>query len=260
MLSENERIEVVEALLKANETKVQTKRPSAMFPHIEFEDAYAISGEVARRLQASGAKLIGYKVGLTSAAMQRSSNIDEPDFGFLYDHYLIENGGQVPRSNYCVPRVELELAFILKKALKGPGITMEEVMDATEFVVPSIEIIDARVDEPRKVYDTISDNGAGAGIVLGEQRLDPYSIDLRLVPGILYRNSKIEETGLSCGVMDHPANSVAWLANKQSSLGYSLEPGQMLLAGSFVRPVWAEAGDTITADFADFGKVSVRFV
>ncbi len=260
MLSESERTEVVEALLKANETKVQTKRPSILFPHIEFADSYAISGEVSRRLQASGSKLIGYKVGLTSAAMQRSSKIDEPDFGFLYEHFMIENGGQVPRSNYCVPRVELELAFILKKALQGPGITMEAVMDATEYVVPSIEIIDARVDEPRKVFDTIADNGAGAGIILGEQRLDPYSLDLRLVPGILYRNDNIEETGLSCGVMGHPANSVAWLANKQSSLGYSLEPGQMLLAGSFVRPVWAEVGDTITADFAKLGKVSVQFI
>lgn len=260
MLSESERTEIVEALLKANETKVQTKRPSLRFPHIEFEDSYAISGEVSRRLQASGSKLIGYKVGLTSAAMQRSSKIDEPDFGFLYEHFMIENGGQVPHSHFCVPRVELELAFILKKALKGPGITMEAVMDATEYVVPSIEIIDARVDEPRKVYDTIADNGAGAGIILGEQRLDPYSLDLRFVPGILYRNDKIEETGLSCGVMDHPANSVAWLANKQSSLGYSLEPGQMLLAGSFVRPVWAEVGDTITADFVELGKVSVQFI
>jgi 2-oxo-hept-3-ene-1,7-dioate hydratase len=260
MLSDDERTQVVEALIEANRTKVQTKRPSALFPHIEFEDSYAISGEVARREQEAGAKLIGYKVGLTSAAMQRSSNIDEPDFGFLYDYHLIENGAQVPHANFCVPRVELELAFILSKALKGPGITMAEVMDATECVVPSIEIIDARVDEPRKVYDTIADNGAGAGIILGEQRLDPYSLDLRLVPGILYRNTRIEETGLSCGVMDHPANSVAWLANKQSSLGYSLEPGQILLAGSFVRPVWAEVGDTITADFADLGKVSVQFV
>jgi 2-oxo-hept-3-ene-1,7-dioate hydratase len=260
MLTENERAQVVEALLEANKTKVQTKRPSALFPHIEFEDAYAISAEVARRTVAAGAKLIGYKVGLTSIAMRRSSKIDEPDFGFLYDSFLVEDGAKVPHANYCVPRVELELAFILGAPLNGPGITMLDVLRATEFVVPSIEIIDTRVDEPRKIYDTIADNGAGAGIVLGGRPFRPQDIDLTRVPGILYRNNEIEETGLSIGVMGHPANGVAWLANKLSTLGYALEPGQMLLAGSFVRPVWAQVGDTIRADFDHLGSVAIQFV
>jgi len=260
MLTDAERNQVVEALLEANKTKVQTKRPSALFPHIGFEDSYAISAEVARHQQAAGAKLIGYKVGLTSIAMRRSSKIDEPDFGFLYDHFLIADGARVPHANYCVPRVELELAFILGAPLKGPGVNMLDVLRATEFVVPSIEIIDTRVDEPRKIYDTIADNGAGAGLVLGGRPYHPRDLNLRMVPGILYRNAQIEETGLSCGVMGHPANGVAWLANKLSTLGYSLEPGQMLLAGSFVRPVWAEVGDTIRADFGDLGSVAIQFI
>lgn len=260
MLTETERSQVVEALLQANQTKIQTTRPSALFPHIEFEDSYAISAAVAERTVAGGAKLIGYKVGLTSIAMRRSSKIDEPDFGFLYDHFLIEDGARVPHANYCVPRVELELAFILGQPLRGPDINMLDVMRATEYIVPSIEIIDTRVDEPRKIYDTIADNGAGAGIVLGGRPLRPHDVDLRMVPGILYRNTEIEETGLSCGVMGHPANAIAWLANKLSDLGCALEPGQMLLAGSFVRPVWAKVGDTIRADFADLGSLAIQFV
>jgi len=260
MLTEDERSQVVEALLKANAEKVQTTRPSAIYPHIEFEDAYAISAEVARRQQEAGAKLIGYKVGLTSVAMRRSSKIDEPDYGYLYDYMLLHDGAKVPHANYCIPRVELELAFVLGQPLKGPGIGFLDVMRATEYIVPSIEIIDSRVDEPRKIFDTISDNGAGAGIVLGGRPFRPFDVDLRMVPGILQRNAEIEETGVSCGVMGHPAMGVAWLANKLAELDLSLRSGDILLSGSFVRPVWANVGDTIRADFCDIGSVSIQFV
>ena len=260
MMTETERSLVVEALLEANRTKVQTARPSSLYPQIGFEDAYAISAEVARRQQAAGAKLIGYKVGLTSLAMRRASKIDEPDFGFLYDHFLLEDGASVPHASYCRPRVELELTFVLGQSLSGPGVTMLDVMRATEYIVPSIEIIDARVDEPRQIYDTIADNGAGAGIVLGGRPLRPHDANLRMVSGMLYRNSNIEETGVACGVMGHPANAVAWLANKFTSLGFTLEPGHMLMSGSFVRPVLAEVGDTIRADFGELGSVAITFV
>ena len=259
MLSEQERQAVVETLLEANRTKVQTTRPSALYPQIEFEDSYAISAEVARRTIEAGAELIGYKVGLTSLAMRRSSKIDEPDYGYLYQHFLHPDGASLKHADYCVPRVELELAFVLKDALKGPAVTMLDVMRATEYIVPSIEIIDARVDEPRKIFDTIADNGAGAGLILGGRPVRPYDVDLRMVTGILSRNAEIEETGVSCGVMGHPANGVAWLANKLHSIGVHLHPGQILLAGSFVRPVWAEPGDTLRADFADLGTVSIHF-
>lgn len=259
MLSEKERQAVVEALLEANRSKIQTKRASARYPEIEFEDSYAISAEVARRTIESGAKLIGYKVGLTSLAMRRSSKIDEPDYGYLYEHHLHVDGATLEHANYCVPRVELELAFVLKDALQGPGVTMMDVLRATEYVVPAIEVIDARFDEPRKIFDTIADNGAGAGLILGGRPLRPHDVDLRMIPGILSRNAEIEETGVSCGVMGHPANGVAWLANKLHAIGLQLHPGQILLAGSFVRPVWAEPGDTIRADFGDSGTVSIKF-
>ncbi len=260
MLNETERQSCVEALLEANQTRVQTVRPSARYPEIEFEDAYAISAEVARRQQASGAKLIGYKVGLTSVAMRRSSKIDEPDYGYLYQHFMVADGSKVPHANYCLPRVEPELAFVLREPLRGPGVSLLDVMRATEFIVPSIEIIDTRVDEPRKIYDTIADNGAGAGLILGGRPLRPYDVDLRMVPGILYRNADIEETGLACAVMNHPANGIAWLANKLAELGIALAAGHIVLSGSFTRPVWAQVGDTIRADFGELGSVSVQFV
>lgn len=259
MLSESERNQIVEALLEANRTKIQTTRPSALYSHIEFEDSYAISAEVARRTIESGATLIGYKVGLTSLAMRRSSKIDEPDFGYLFQHFLHPDGATLNHADFCVPRVELELAFVLKDTLHGPNVSMLDVMRATEYIVPAIEIIDARVDEPRKIFDTIADNGAGAGLILGGRPVRPHDVDLRMVPGILSRNAEIEETGVSCGVMGHPANAVAWLANKLYDINVQLQAGQILLAGSSVRPVWAQPHDTLRADFGDLGTVSIHF-
>ncbi|MEM9954170.1 MAG: fumarylacetoacetate hydrolase family protein [Chloroflexota bacterium] len=259
MLTTDERNQVVESLLEANNTKIQTTRPSARFPHIEFEDSYWISGEVARRTIEAGAELIGYKVGLTSIAMRRSSKIDEPDYGYMYKHFLHPDGATLIHSDYCVPRVELELAFVLKEPLTGPDVTMLDVIRATEYVVPALELIDTRVDEPRKIYDTIADNGAGAGLVLGGLPVRPHDVDLRMITGVLYRNTDIEETGVSCGVMGHPANGIAWLANKLHQIDVQLHAGQILLAGSFVRPIWAEVGDTIRADFADLGSISIQF-
>ena len=259
MLTQDERQTAVDALMEAHRTKIQTVRPSARFPHIEFDDAYAISAGVAEKMQAAGSKLIGYKVGLTSVAMRRSSKIDEPDYGYIYEHFMQPDGATLKHADYCMPRVELELAFVLKAPLKGPNVNMLDVMRATEYIVPAIELIDTRVDEPRKIYDTIADNGAGAGIVLGGRPIRPHDADLRMIPGILYRNTEIEETGLSCGVMGHPANGIAWLANKLHEIGVSLEPGQMLLAGSYVRPIWAQVGDVIRADFGEFGSLSIQF-
>ena len=258
-MTEAERDEAVARLIQANEAKRQALRPSAIWPDMTIEDAYAISSELARRRIAGGARLIGHKIGLTSKAMQRSSKIDEPDYGHLFDDMLIRDGARVAHAEYCVPRVECELTFILGKPLKGPGVGLPEVMRATEYVVPSIEIIDARVDEPRRIVDTIADNAAAAGIVIGGRPIRPTDVDLGRVGGVLYRNTDIEETGLACGVLGNPAMGVAWLANKLAPFGTVLEPGHMMLSGSFVRPVWAEPGDTIRADFGDLGSVAIQF-
>jgi 2-oxo-hept-3-ene-1,7-dioate hydratase len=260
MLSDADRQKAADTLMNAEKTRVQATQLSVTYPGITFEDAYAISTEVARRKMAGGQKLIGHKVGLTSKAMQASSQIDEPDYGYLFDTMMIADGAKVPHANFCIPRVEVELAFVLGKPLKGPGVGLTDVLRATEYVVPAMEIVDARMINPRKIFDTISDNGAAAGIVVGGRPVGPMDVDLRWVGGIMMRNSEIEETGLAAGVLGHPAMGVAWLANKLGSLGVGLEAGHLVLAGSFTRIVVAHKGDTIHADFGPLGAISLQFV
>lgn len=260
MLTEAQRAQAVRSLLESHRTKKQGERPSQMFPDIKIEDSYAISSAVAQERVKAGARIIGHKIGLTSKAMQASSKIDEPDYGYLFDDLLLNDGAKVKFENFCVPRVEPELTFILKEPLKGPGIGLIDVLRATEYVVPSIEIIDARVTEPRKIFDTVADNGAAAGIVLGGRPVRPEDVDLRWAGAIFYRNSEIEETGLAAGVLGHPAMAIAWLANKVGRFGTVLEPGHLMLSGSFTRPVWAAKGDTLHADFGPLGSVAVQFV
>lgn len=260
MLTDDQRRQAVDSLLDSHRTKVQGQRPSEMFPDIEIEDSYAISSMLADAKVAEGRRVVGHKVGLTSKAMQAASKIDEPDYGYIFDDLVLADGAEVPFDSFCVPRVEPELTFILKEPLKGPGVGLVDVMRATEWVVPSIEIIDARVSEPRRIFDTVADNGAAAGIVLGGRPVRPEDVDLRWVGAIFHRNAGIEETGIAAGVLGHPAMAVAWLANKLATFGKSMEPGHMVLSGSFTRPVWAERGDTLHADFGPLGSVAVSFV
>ncbi len=260
MLSEADRQKAADQLVEAERTRTPVQQLSTTWPDISIEDAYAIQNEVAARRMKAGAKLIGHKIGLTSKAMQRSSMIEEPDYGHLFDDMMLADGAKVKHADYCVPRVELELAFVLAKPLKGPGVGLLDVLRATEYVVPSIEIIDARVQNPRKIFDTVSDNGAAAGIVIGGKPVGPMDVDLRWVGGIMYRNSEIEETGIAAGVLGHPALGIAWLANKLAPFDVTLEPGHIMLSGSFIRPVWADKGDTLHADFGELGDVAIQFV
>ena len=248
MLSDADRKKAADILAAAEKDRKQAVQLSKTWPGITMEDAYAISSEVAKRKIAAGAKLIGHKVGLTSKAMQRSSQIDEPDYGHLLDNMMIADGARVPHENYCLPRVEIELAFVLGKPLRGPGVGLPDVLRATEYVVPAIEIVDARLQDPRKIFDTVADNGAAAGIVIGGRPVGPIDIDLRWVGGIMYRNSEIEETG------------VAWLANKLGQHGVALDAGHLVLAGSFTRVVHARKGDTLHADFGSLGGIALQFV
>ena len=251
MLSESDRKKAADILMTAEKERK---------PDIAIEDSYAISTEVANRKIAAGAKLIGHKVGLTSKAMQRSSQINEPDYGYLLDYMMVPDGAKLPFENYCRPRVEIELAFVLGRGLKGPGVGLPDVLRATEYVVPAIEIVDARLQDPRKIFDTVADNGAAAGIAVGGRPVGPLDVDLRWVGGIMYKNSEIEETGVAAGVLGHPALGVARLANKLGSHGVTLEPGHLVLAGSFTRVVFAQKGDTLHADFGPLGGIAVQFV
>jgi 2-oxo-hept-3-ene-1,7-dioate hydratase len=192
--------------------------------------------------------------------MQRSSQIDEPDYGHLFDSMMIADGAQVPYDAYCLPRIEVELAFVLGKRLLGPGVGLTDVLRATEYVIPALEIVDARLRDPRRIVDTVADNGAAAGVVVGGRPVGPTEVDLRWVGGIMYRNAEIEETGLAAGVLGHPALGVAWLANRLGSHGVALEPGHLVLAGSFTRVVFARRGDTVHGDFGPLGGIAIQFV
>ncbi|QQE91353.1 2-oxo-hept-4-ene-1,7-dioate hydratase [Azotobacter chroococcum] len=245
----------------------QIRQFSLEYPGISIEDAYAIQRAWVEKKIADGRSLVGHKIGLTSRAMQVSSNITEPDYGALLDDMRFEEGFDIPVSRFIVPRVEVELAFILGKPLKGPDCTLFDVLDASEYVIPALEIIDARIHQvdpqtgvTRKVFDTISDNAANAGFVLGGRAVRPHDVDLRRVAAILYRNGVIEESGVSAAVLNHPAKGVAWLANKLAPYDVTLEAGQIILGGSFTRPVAARAGDTFHVDYGVLGSISCRFV
>jgi 2-oxo-hept-3-ene-1,7-dioate hydratase len=260
MLSDADRKKAADILMQAAKDRKQAPQLHVTFPNITIEDSYAISAAVMERKVAAGRKLIGHKVGLTSKAMQRSSMIDEPDYGYILDDQMIGDGAKVPHENYCKPRVEVELAFVMGKRLEGPGVGLAEVLRATEYIIPAIEIVDARIQDPRKIVDTVADNGAAAGIALGGRPVGPLDVDLRWVGGIMYRNSEIEETGLAAGVLGHPALGVAWLANKICQYGHAMEPGHIVLAGSFTRVVFAQKGDTLHADFGPLGGLAIQFI
>ena len=254
-------------LYDARKTRTPLRHFSQQYPQMTIEDGYAIQREWVRLELADGREIKGRKIGLTSRAMQLSSQITEPDYAPLMDDMFFAQGGDIPIERFIAPRVEVELAFVLGKPLKGPGVTIFDVLAATDYVTPALEIIDARIEQfdretraPRKVFDTISDFAANAGIVLGGRPVKPDAVDLRWVGAMLFKNGVIEETGLAAGVLNHPATGVAWLADKIAPYDERLEAGDVVLAGSFTRPTPAVAGDTLHADYGSLGCVSFRFV
>jgi len=254
-------------LYTAETTRTQIRQVSLRHPDMTIEDAYRIQSAWVENKLHDGRVVKGHKVGLTSRAMQLASSIDEPDFGVLLDDMFYQDGADIPTSRFIVPRIEVELAFVLKHDLAGPGVTLTDVYDATAYVIPALEIIDARFHQvdpetkvTRKVLDTISDNAANAAVVLGGRPVRPTDLDLRWVGASLARNGVIEETGLAAGVLNHPGNGIVWLANRLGSLGVTLRSGEVILAGSFTRPVLVALGDVFGADYGQLGTINCRFV
>jgi 2-oxo-hept-3-ene-1,7-dioate hydratase len=255
-----------ERLDQAEKTRQQIRQISLDHPSITLADAYAIQKAWIEIKIANGRVVRGHKIGLTSKAMQSALGIDEPDSGVLLDDMFFTDGGVVPSERFIGTRVEAELAFIMKARVAGPGCTLFDVLNATDFVVPALEILDTRIERidpvtksTRKIFDTIADNAANAGIVLGGRPIRPLDADLRWIGALCYRNGQLEETGLAAGVLNHPATSMAWLVNKIAPLGLALEPGQVVLSGSFIRPIETRKGDTIQADYGPYGTVSCYF-
>ena len=259
--------DAAQRLHSAEQSQTQIRQLSLQYPDMLISDAYAIQHEWLSIKIAEGRKLKGQKIGLTSKAMQYSSQIDEPDYGALLDDMFSTKDRTLKLADSSSPLVEVELAFILGKPLKGPDCTIFDVLDATDFVRPALEIIDARIHRidpetkvPRKVVDTISDNAASAGVVMGGCVIRPMDVDLRWVAALCGRNGAIEESGVAAAVLNHPANGVAWLANKLAPFNVTLEAGQVILGGSFARPVQARAGDTFHVDYGPLGSIACRFV
>ena len=254
-------------LYEARKTRTQLRHFSKAHPGMTIEDGYAIQRAWVRLEMADGRTIKGRKIGLTSRAMQQASQITEPDYAPLMDDMFFETGSDIPVERFIAPRVEVELAFVLGRPLKGPGVTVFDVLRATEYVTPALEIIDARIEQfdrdtrqMRKVFDTIADFAANAGIVTGGRPVRPDAMDLRWAGALLHKNAVIEETGLAAGVLNHPATGVAWLANKIAPYGEELRAGDLVLAGSFTRPTQAQRGDVLHADYGSLGSISFRFV
>ncbi len=271
MFSETLIQQLAAELHQSQKTRRQVEHFSKRFPDMTIEDGYRINRAWMQLQFTEGRSMIGHKIGLTSRAMQQASQIDEPDYGTLLDNMLYTcTAGEIlaiPVKNFIAPRVEVELAFVLKHALKGPNITLEQVLAATDYVTPAIEIIDARIEQfdrytktMRKVFDTISDNAANAGIVMGAHKVNPLTTDLPWCGAVLRLNEVVEETGLAAGVQGHPAVGIAWLANKLAPWGEHLQAGEIVLAGSFTKPVAAKAGDVFDADYGPLGRLQFRFV
>lgn len=242
------------------------KRNTLEWPDMSLDDAYAVQSAWVQLQIDSGAAVIGHKVGLTSRAMQMSMNIDEPDFGTLLDYMDIPDGATLRAADFIDPRIEVELAFVLGERVEGANTSIYDVLDATSYVVPALELIDARsyrVDpddgSTRGVVDTISDNAANAGIITGGRPVKPNDVDLRWASALLSRNGVIEESGVAAAVMNHPARGVVWLAQKFAEQGRALEAGQVILAGSFTRPVMCRPGDVFHVDYGPLGSISLNF-
>jgi 2-oxo-hept-3-ene-1,7-dioate hydratase len=238
---------------------------SVDFPYATMDDAYAIQAAFVARKQALGDGQIGWKIGLTSRAMQMALGIDIPDSGVLLQSMAFTDGAVIAPNHFIQPRVEAEIAFVMRAPLGG-DVTPADVMAATDYVCPALEILDTRIlradpatGRARTVVDTISDNAANAGIVLGAQRHKPGAFDLRWVGAIVRRDGVVEETGLGAGVLGDPVLGIVWLARRLGQYGQRIEAGQVILSGSFIRPVECPPGSDIHADFGDFGAVSLRF-
>lgn len=267
MLTTEQIDSLAQRLIDADRTKVPMTQLSMQHPGMTIDEAYAVQTAWRNLRIAEGRTLAGRKIGLTSRTMQKAQEVDEPDRGVFMDDMMYADGAQIPHDRFIWPRIEVEIVFILGRDLEGPNITMTDVLDATAWVQPGLEILDARLEmkdptngQARKIVDAIGDNAANAGMVLGGRPMRPESLDLRWESAMLYLNETVEESGVAGAVLQHPAASVAWLANSLAPYGEKLEAGLPILSGSFTRPVFAGKGDVFHAEFRSMGSVSCRFV
>jgi 2-oxo-hept-3-ene-1,7-dioate hydratase len=260
MLSAETITAIADELAAAERERVMMPLLTARYPDMTVDDSYAVQNEWRRRRLVAGRRLVGRKIGLTSKVMQAATGITEPDYGAIFDDMVFDNGAVIEHGRFSNVRIEVELAFVLGSPVDGPNATIFDVLRATDYVVPALEILSSRIEMAgRTIVDTISDNAAMGGLVYGGNPTRVGDVDLRWVAALLYRNETIEESGVAAAVLNHPATGVAWLANKLAQHGDRLEAGEVVLAGSFTRPMWVHQGDTVLADYGPMGTISCRF-
>lgn len=256
MVTEDVREGLAESLYEAHRTAEPIDRPTATHD-LSVEDAYGIQSRLVERRVADGATVVGHKVGLTSRAIQDQLGVDDPDFGRLLDTMFVE-GRTIPAADLIAPRVEPEIGFVVGEPLEPP-VTYLDVLEATRGVVPVLEVIDSRVrDWDIRIQDTIADNASSALYVAGETVSTVEDTDLSLEGVKLHRNGELAASGVGAAVLDHPARSVAWLANTLADLDERLEAGHLVLSGSITPAIDVEAGDALTAEFTSIGSVTAR--
>jgi len=255
------RIEALaDELLAAERERSVVPLLSARDAQMTVADAYAVQAIWARRRAAAGHRIVGRKIGLTSRVMQAATGITEPDYGVIFEDQVHESGAILEFDAYSNVRIEAELAFVLGDELAGPGCTIFDVLDATSHVVPALEVLNSHIElSGRTIVDTISDNAALGAMILGGSPTPPSRLDMRFTSALLYRNEVIEESGAAGAVLGHPANGVAWLANRLAQHGTRLAAGEIVLSGSFTRPMWVQKGDVVHAEYSGLGAVTCRF-
>lgn len=251
---------LADMLLEAEEKGKPISPLTESDPGITVEEAYTIQLRVMEMKKEAGQIVVGKKIGLTSLAMQAMLGVKEPDYGHILNGMVVMETQKVPTSELVAPQIEGELAFVLKEDLKGPGVTLTEVFRCSEGVIPSLEIIDSRiVDWKIKLPDTVADNASSARIVLGGTITPLHSLDLRTVGMVLEKNGEIVATAAGAAVLGHPAQAVAWLANKLAGYGIILRKGEVVLSGSLTAAIPVTTGDFVRADFGPLGDVKVKF-
>jgi 2-keto-4-pentenoate hydratase len=252
--------EAARLLLDAYATGKPIAPLTSTYEVMTLDDAYAVQLLQIDELTGSGRTIRGHKVGLTSAAMQRLMGVDEPDYGHLLDDFFYLEHAPIPLSRFIQPRIEPEVAFVLRRPLRGPGITVHEAIAAIDFVLPALEIVDSRIQDWKiGLLDTIADNASSGAVVLGSRPTALHEVDLRLAGAVMTRNGLVVGTGAGGAVLGSPLTSLVWLANTVGERGVTLEAGHVILPGSVCAMVPVAAGDTFTATFAGLGTVTARF-
>ncbi|MGW3284295.1 2-keto-4-pentenoate hydratase [Streptomyces sp. NPDC001002] len=259
-LSEEDVDRLAGELWNAERSSAPIQPISARHPDADIDDAYRIQLAGVRLRVDGGDRVRGHKVGLTARVMRQQFGVSRPDFGHLLASMFHAEGEPLPIDELIAPRVEPEVAFVLNAPLRGPGVTVADVLAATAFVLPALEIIDSRIEDWRiGIVDTVADNASSARVVLGGKRTSVSEVDPRLLGVVLRRNGEVVETGATGAVLGNPAQAVAWLANTIASHGGVLNAGDLIMPGTCTRAVAMEPGDTVRADFEQLGHVGVSF-